>query len=717
MAVYYGRTIRGMTYVHPLTKMKFYDRTSREIEALYFPDAKKKKSRQIEIITDVDSNPNPTIYSTNFFYDTNKNGRIGDEGDTFAFKIILHVSKNGNKIKEAYEVCTPKEGEILLFLEDNSGDFSKQILRGKVAPDVKERVKENQLYNKNVVNYVNKKFPISQEILKQLVEKGYIEEEITFTGTILDGIQYIMTAFFAPLKAVGWIVKKIGDGIDFLKIADKFWDTETEDYFLKKENVIDAFTMSVSPLDTLLGQLENDKTKFEFNDLIPNFVSEKIRIIIAQLKQFIKNYNAFITEKINAIYVSVADKANAFLNITKLPEIVAFYSGIWNGLVDFISSTFKFFGGILEAPFNNTKNFQETLENFDSFIDTLVTINLEKVYKAFSETYTKIKTYFKKANSEDFNFVRMAYVVGFGIAFIATFFIPYTQLVKIGALQKISKIQQEFFAAMKTVVAATKTHIVAKSKQAYNNSVKLFENMLRIFAKGKESITAFLEKIWEQILEWLLKKKELFLYVNKIDVALLPYVRILKGNRLYLKALTRVNKKRNLGRWIVVESEAMIKVYTTFIYSNLNNALRGLKGVKLTRELKAMQKILDNALEKLPISKYNKKVLQRSAYFTEKQIKKQFKVGKEWIDKGFMSTTHSEKALYRWLKKKPEHNVIFKVFGKNGKLIENAAYDITEHEVLFKSGTKFVVEKISKMRHPLPQKNGEKIIEIILKEK
>ena len=78
---------------------------------------------------------------------------------------------------------------------------------------------------------------------------------------------------------------------------------------------------------------------------------------------------------------------------------------------------------------------------------------------------------------------------------------------------------------------------------------------------------------------------------------------------------------------------------------------------------------------------------------------------------------YSQKALYRWLRKNSEHNVIFKVRGKNDKLIEEAAYDITEHEVLFKSGTKFTVEKITKVRHPLPQKNGEKIIEIILIEK
>jgi len=76
---------------------------------------------------------------------------------------------------------------------------------------------------------------------------------------------------------------------------------------------------------------------------------------------------------------------------------------------------------------------------------------------------------------------------------------------------------------------------------------------------------------------------------------------------------------------------------------------------------------------------------------------------------------HSERVLYRWLRKKSKHNVIFKVRGKNGKLIEKAAYDITEHEVLFKSGTKFTVESVSEIEHPLDF--TKEMIEIILKEK
>lgn len=92
---------------------------------------------------------------------------------------------------------------------------------------------------------------------------------------------------------------------------------------------------------------------------------------------------------------------------------------------------------------------------------------------------------------------------------------------------------------------------------------------------------------------------------------------------------------------------------------------------------------------------------------------------KDFTDKGYFSTTHSEKALLRWMKNNHTDNVLFKVYGKNGKLIEKSSDIISEAEVLFKSNTTFFVESVRKIDHPLPNRsmNGEKIFEIILKEK
>ena len=60
-------------------------------------------------------------------------------------------------------------------------------------------------------------------------------------------------------------------------------------------------------------------------------------------------------------------------------------------------------------------------------------------------------------------------------------------------------------------------------------------------------------------------------------------------------------------------------------------------------------------------------------------------------------------------------NVLFKVHGKNGKLIEAVSNIPNEAEVLFKSKTVFRVESVGKVDHPLDK--SKLITEIILKEK
>lgn len=218
-----------------------------------------------------------------------------------------------------------------------------------------------------------------------------------------------------------------------------------------------------------------------------------------------------------------------------------------------------------------------------------------------------------------------------------------------------------------------------------------------------------------------MENKKVVTLINEIEKDLYKFIIILKKNPGYTKALSLVTGKhgRHLGKFISVEYEAMIKLYTANIFIRLNKALRGIGNVKFDKELKAMQKILDDALSKLPIFEQGSNPLQRSAFFTEAEIKKLFKEGKDFVEKGFMSTTYSEMALKQWLIDNPLHNVIFKVYGKNGKLIEKASMLPWENEVLFRSGTTFIVDGITKIKHPIQSRarNGEKIYQIVLKEK
>lgn len=59
-------------------------------------------------------------------------------------------------------------------------------------------------------------------------------------------------------------------------------------------------------------------------------------------------------------------------------------------------------------------------------------------------------------------------------------------------------------------------------------------------------------------------------------------------------------------------------------------------------------------------------------------------------------------------------NVIFKIEGKNGKLVESISDVENEAEILYKSQTKFEIINVDKIDNPLD--NTQKVYEIILKE-
>jgi len=242
------------------------------------------------------------------------------------------------------------------------------------------------------------------------------------------------------------------------------------------------------------------------------------------------------------------------------------------------------------------------------------------------------------------------------------------------------------------------------------------QELQEMLAKGGKKLQDFVDDVWKKIADWFLKNKNLVSLMDEVDAVLLSLIKILRKNPKFLDSLEYIKLiGRPLGKWLALEQEAAINIYTKSYYIALNKALRKLEGIKMTAVFKAMQQVLDNALEKLPISKYNGGVLWRSARFTEAEIKKLFKLGKDFVDEGFFSTTHSEKALLRWMKNNPSDNVLFKVYGKSGKLIQESSVLPNEAEVLFKSKTAFVVESIRKIDHPIDK--SKLVTEIILKEK
>ena len=101
---------------------------------------------------------------------------------------------------------------------------------------------------------------------------------------------------------------------------------------------------------------------------------------------------------------------------------------------------------------------------------------------------------------------------------------------------------------------------------------------------------------------------------------------------------------------------------------------------------------------------------------SEYDIKKVFIEGKIYLEKGFLSTSYDyDNFLKYWFRENPTHNVIMKVQGKNGKLVDDVSEVFEESEVVFRSGSEYDIIRVKPSPNPINEK--ENIIEIILKEK
>ena len=133
--------------------------------------------------------------------------------------------------------------------------------------------------------------------------------------------------------------------------------------------------------------------------------------------------------------------------------------------------------------------------------------------------------------------------------------------------------------------------------------------------------------------------------------------------------------------------------------------------------LEAQTKLINQALDKLPNSAYNGEgnVLYRAVSFTDEEVANIFKKGGTFTENGFASTTYSQAAISKYIRDVPK-NVLLRIEGKTGKLIEDISLKPQEKEVLFKSGTKFEVVDVGPGQDPSNPFDPNGITTIWLKE-
>lgn len=503
-----GETIRGMSNVSPLLQVRPANnsKTASFIKKSYFIDAQVEKKGNLTVINDLKKTVKDSYLYTSLdvFFDKNLNG-VRDPDEKLMFTVYFFFSDDGNKVFEAYKTARLEESDIYFFIEGDEDFFSSKKLYAKVSPFVRKQFYnkdgeiDERFFNPSIMNSLSKNTALDTNIIKELLEKGYIEKDNVNLESILTTIKQGLLYFFSTSKGTGWICNKIGNGLDYLKISDDFWDTQSEDYFFDKDNLLKKVTIA----DDLINDIDKlfaDKKGLDLHDITPNILEEYIKKYSNSIKKFIQYYNNFITQEIEAVYKLIDNETGDFL-AGKMQMWVAYRCGLWNGIVDFISSLFKFVGGILESPFNNVQDFQGAMETLDNIYDFLFGGHFwANIGNAATEMYNKMLDFCKAHNKEDFDWVRVSYIAGSGIAFILSFFVPFTQVLKAAKLGEIAEIIE---VVNKEIGAA----LSAVAKYGKDQAYKALSTLLELFSKGGKAFKNFLQQIWNELEKWLLSAR------------------------------------------------------------------------------------------------------------------------------------------------------------------------------------------------------------------
>ncbi|MBW8521941.1 hypothetical protein K0U91_05590 [Chryseobacterium chendengshani] len=557
-----GKNIRGLQNVSPLATFKLFNQTSDEIFSKYFIDGNDTPKGNTTIIEDINLVVKKGFKFNvhDFYFDKNENG-LKDADEETIFKLLLFVSTDGNKVKECYEVVKPGDDEIILFLETDGDGLSNQKLYGRISEKVRKTyvdIGTGKLYStffdgdiiETVQRYLSQ---VNKDIIEELLLRGYIENK-SIADSFFTGLKYVLLATSAPSKALGWVMNKLGNGLDFLKISDEFWDTENENYYFQKDKLIENLIISTDKIN-LLKDLFTDKEGFNLADLTPQMLDDIILKQTSVIESFIGQYNSYVKAKIEEVFKTL-ENPQMQEQTENLAEKVALICGIWNGLVDFVSSIFKFLGMLLEAPFDITKDIQQVLEMIDNFWEMHRDGTLwDNVETAISAGMTKMVEYLKSKNADDINWVRVYYVGGFTISFIGTFFIPLANIAKVANVGKVGEVLAKITSEIGNTVSKTSKFVKIQTAEAYQKTSKALLDLLELFKTGGQKLQTFVDDIWKKIADWFLKNKKLVEgWTNKIkqylskDGKTEEFFRKIDKKFNHGEEILSANELKNLGR-------------------------------------------------------------------------------------------------------------------------------------------------------------------------
>ena len=530
-----GENIRGMSSVSPLATVKLFNQSAEDIQTKYYPDGNPPVEGTFTYIPDNGSDLTSVIKTTvkDFYYYGVKDVK------NFAFKVIIFSSTEATKLKECFEVSTPKGREILIFVEDNSTDnISGTYGAIKISEEVltflnsKKRLAYDVYDNTEIYKEIKAVVPeLTDDQIKSLLQKGYIEDtRIDIAKTYFkvasffsSGISLIHPSLGiltndAMRAATSSILEKVIETIEEARLEENRWQPRPP----RLENGEFDSSYQYKPL------ISTGKNSFgiinftEISKYLKTMLTDQNNLV-RSLLNIKKDFSATTQPKglLEILYKSYLSAYSVMSNVVSSLEDIsnleifqygikvynALLCGIWNGLVDAVAGIFAMikmiYDGItLGKDFNqNIEKYLPTLlEQFDETIQSIQKIN-------FSELAVYISEKLKKENFP-FNPAAWGYFIGYAYGFIISLIIEIIIgiIISGGALEIpiiIQKLEEAVFGIFRlgwgAFKGATKT-IKTFSKfivKNINDLIDGFQELIIFLKKGNREIKILIDDIFK----------------------------------------------------------------------------------------------------------------------------------------------------------------------------------------------------------------------------
>ncbi|MGE8432424.1 hypothetical protein [Chryseobacterium joostei] len=581
-----GKNIRGMSNVSPLATVKLFNQSTEDLQKKYYPDGNSPVEGTFTYIPDNRSDLTSVIKTTvkDFYY-------YGvQDVKNFAFKVIIFSSTEATKLKECFEVSSPKGREILIFVEDNSKDnVSGTYGAIKISEDVitflnsKKRLAYDVYDNTEIYKEIKAVVPeLTDDQIKSLLQKGYIED----TRIDIAKTYFKVASFFS--SGISLIHPSLGI------LTNDAMRAATSSVLEKVIETIEEARLEENRWQPRPPRLENGKLEenYQYKPLISSGKNGSGTVNFTEISRYLKTMlteqNGFVKSLLNIkkdfkhdsepkglleilyksyldAYYIMHDIASNLENISEI-EILkygakvynALLCGIWNGLIDAVAGIFAMvkmiYDGItLGKDFaqNIDKYLPTLLEQFDEIIQAIKNIDFTDIVKYIYGKLKEIKL--------TFNPIACGYFIGYAYGFIISLIIEIIvgTLVSGGTLSIpiiIQKLEETIFGIFRLgwgLIKGIARKIRTLSKfvvKSIKNIIERFQELLRFFKGEKVSLKTLIDDAFKDVsiqFKEIRSKKRIELFST------------IKGKPINLQLLKKLQKEfEEIGGSLLYDNES-----------------------------------------------------------------------------------------------------------------------------------------------------------------